>query len=87
MFSDNETAFFKTSIFELTDLILLRVFELSTLLEYKSKVSSKITKYYPDSTGNIISGSYCEIYSRARSAAVSSFHFTGDYKIYRYKGM
>ena len=46
-----------------------------------------ITKYYPDSTGNTISGSYCDIYSRARSAAVSSFNFTGDYKIYRYKGM
>ncbi len=45
-----------------------------------------ITKYYSDSNGNIISGSYCEIYSRARSAAVSSFHFTGDYKIYRYEG-
>ncbi len=45
-----------------------------------------ITKYYPDSNGNIISGSYCEVYSRARSAAVSSFHFTGDYKIYRYEG-
>ena len=45
-----------------------------------------ITKYYPDSTGNIISGSYSDMYSRARSAAVSSFHFTGDYKIYRYKG-
>ena len=45
-----------------------------------------ITKYYPDSNGNTISGSYCEIYSRARSAAVSSFNFSGDYKIYRYKG-
>ena len=45
-----------------------------------------ITKYYPDSTGNTISGSYCDVYSRARSAAVSSFNFTGDYKIYRYKG-
>lgn len=45
-----------------------------------------ITKYYPDSEGNIISGSYCDIYSRARSAAVSSFNFSGDYKIYRYKG-
>jgi hypothetical protein len=46
-----------------------------------------ITKYYPDSTGNIISGSYSDIYSRARSAAVSSFNFSGDYKIYRYKGL
>jgi hypothetical protein len=45
-----------------------------------------ITKYYPDSNGNIISGSYCDVYSRARSAAVSSFNFTGDYKIYRYEG-
>ncbi|WP_022762523.1 hypothetical protein [Butyrivibrio sp. AD3002] len=45
-----------------------------------------ITQYYADSTGNIISGSYSDIYSRARSAAVSKFTFTGDYKIYRYKG-
>ncbi len=44
-----------------------------------------IQKYYPESTGNIISGSYSEAYGRARSAAVSSFNFTGDYRIYRHK--
>ncbi len=43
-----------------------------------------IQKYYPESTGNIISGSYSEAYGRARSAAVSNFNFTGDYRIYRH---
>lgn len=45
-----------------------------------------IQKYYPDSNGNIVSGSYSEAYSRARSAAVSTFNFKGDYKIYRFVG-
>jgi hypothetical protein len=44
-----------------------------------------VQKYYPDSEGNIISGSYSEAYNRARSAAVSSFNFTGDYHVFRHK--
>ena len=43
-----------------------------------------ICKYYPSSKGNIVSGSYTEKYSRARSAAVSKYNFTGDYRIYRF---
>ena len=44
-----------------------------------------IRKYYPESEGNIISGSYSDSYDSARSAAVSYFNFTGDYRIYRHK--
>ena len=44
-----------------------------------------VQKYYPDSTGNIVSGSYSEAYNRARSAAVSNFNFTGDYHVFRHK--
>ena len=45
-----------------------------------------IRQVYPDSTGNIISGSYTENYRNARSAAVSKYNFTGDFRVYRYIG-
>ena len=45
-----------------------------------------IRQVYPSSTGNIISGSYTENYVNARSAAVSKYNFTGDYRVYRYIG-
>ena len=44
-----------------------------------------IKKYYPNSTGNIVSASYSDTYTKARSAAVSSFNFKGDYHVYRHK--
>lgn len=45
-----------------------------------------IRQVFPESTGNIISGSYTENYANARSAAVSKYNFTGDYRVYRYIG-
>lgn len=45
-----------------------------------------ITRYFSDSSGNIVSGSYTENYSNARSAAISKYNFTGDYYVYRYVG-
>ena len=45
-----------------------------------------IQRYFPGSNGNIVSGSYSENYSEARSAAISKYNFTGDYRIYRYIG-
>ncbi|MBR6329203.1 MAG: hypothetical protein IKR68_06100 [Lachnospiraceae bacterium] len=45
-----------------------------------------IRQVFPDSTGNIISGSYTENYRNARSAAVSKYNFTGDFRVYRYVG-
>ncbi len=45
-----------------------------------------IQRYFPGSDGNIVSGSYSEDYSEARSAAISKYNFTGDYRIYRYVG-
>ncbi len=45
-----------------------------------------IRQVFPSSTGNIISGSYTENYVNARSAAVSKYNFTGDYRVYRYIG-
>lgn len=43
-----------------------------------------IKRFYPKSKGNIVSGSYTEKYQNARSAAISKYDFTGDYRVYRY---
>lgn len=43
-----------------------------------------IRKRFPNSEGNIVSGSYTERYANARSSAVSKYNFTGDYRVYRY---
>lgn len=45
-----------------------------------------IRQYFSGSSGNIISGSYTENYQNARSAALSKYNFTGDYRAYRYIG-
>lgn len=46
--------------------------------------NEKIKRLFPSSTGNIVSGSYDENYSNARSASVSTFDFKGDYRVYRH---
>lgn len=43
-----------------------------------------VQKYYPDSKGNIVSGSYTENYSQARSAAISRYNFTENYTVFRH---
>lgn len=45
-----------------------------------------IKKFYPESKADIVSGSYTENYKKARSAALGTYNFKGDYRVYRYVG-
>ncbi len=44
-----------------------------------------VRRRFPNSTGNSVSASYDDSYSKARSAAVATFRFTGRYYVIRHR--
>lgn len=44
-----------------------------------------VRRRFPESTGNSVSASYDDNYSKARSAAVATFRFTGRYYVIRHR--
>lgn len=43
-----------------------------------------IRRFFPNSNGNSVSGSYSENYKAARSAAIGTYDMSGDYHVYRH---